>query len=327
MSANRFTFNMEDRVPEGGPISSEEIAAMEYDIDPANIIADHQRKQSTATDRIQALKMQRLQEENAALLASANEASSTAQALAIDQANMRGQLEMLQRTATPQVDPELHIDEDMMATHGHAKEFVSKVAKIESTAGLAALRAELKAENDAAIAALRAEYAGQMQAQRQELNNINGTIQSNFESEVRKACTDVGLNYDALIAGDEAFMAYASQPLAVGVNKLWATQLEDNINDQDLPSTVAMLRQYSNHVKTQSGGQVPADSQELPQTSGARALSPQAQSSLTQRQKFMERAEAIQDQFLNGVYPGTQEEYQIEKAKLLNQADEIPLPV
>lgn len=327
MAHPRFDFNFEDSVPSGGPLGPEELAAQEVAIDPANIIADHQERQAKAAERVQALKMQRLQEENARLLQESTQAHEQARMAAEDQAYLRGKVEAM-ATQSPAIDPDLQFDEEELATHGHAKGFVTKVAKLETKNAVEQAKQEITQAYNQQLADLEQKYAAQLQAQKQELNNIHGTIKSNFESEVRDAVDKMGLDYGALLAGDDAFMAYAARPLAVGSPMMWGTQLEQNIENQDLTSTVAMFQQYAASLRQSANAQgVDVDSQELPSSTGARPLSPQAQSSLQKRQQLMQEAERIQDQFLQGTYPGTHEEYQIEKAKLLNQADEIPLPV
>lgn len=324
----RFDFNFEDKIPEGGPLSGDDMAQLERQLDPANMISAHQTKQADAGERIQQLKMQRLREENEALLAATQAQTVQSQQQSERAAYLQGQVEALKTQANSAPRPDEQFDEEELATHGHAKGFVSKVAKIETRAAIDQLKAEMAQQYQQQLADLDAKYQAQLAAQSQELNNIHGTIKNNFDAEIRKAATDMGLNFDALLAGDPAFMAFAARPLAIGSPKMWGTQLEENIDAQNPNATIAMFQQYAEHLQQKPrvvGTDV--DNQELPASSGARPLSPQVQQNLTTRQRLMARADEIQDQFLQGTYPGTQEEYQIEKAKLLEQADDIPLPV
>lgn len=314
--SSRFNFDF-DTIPGDGPLTEEDLAEHERTLDPDSMIAEHTARQTRATEILNEKKLRRLMEENQALSGQLASTQETQAALVEEQAYMRGRLESLGNTQ--QLPDELATTEEEEALHGHATPYISKVAKRE----MLQMKAEMEQAHQAQLAAIEAKFSNELAVRDQNLEQLGGTLRSNFEDEVDSAARQLGLNIHMLKADDD-FARFAARPLAVGSSKTWGEQLEQNIAQQELGNTIGMLRQYAKHSKV---APVSEDNLEVPASTGARPMTAQGRQNLENRMKLIQKAEALTDDFIGGRYNGTQEEYQKEKAALLNKADDISINV
>lgn len=311
MATPQYDFNINPI--EDGPLSQSEIDANDALLDPQRIIADHERRQAVATEKLNEATLARLREENAALMSQNSE-------LAKEQAYIKGRMDAFDTSSR---DPALEYSEDELAAHGHALPTIEKTAKRESMAMEQRLRSELEQQYQAEIAALRAETANAIATQQQAVQSVTGALRDDFDSYVRQGARNLGLDINAL-KQDERFLARCARPLAVGSDRLWGEQLDFNIENQKKQETLAMLAEYARETGT---GAALEATQEVPTSSGVRPLSPQVQKNLDARSKILAQVDAMQESFIAGTYHGTQEQYQKEKRELLAKADEIPINI
>lgn len=311
-------------VPKDSPISANSMHDLELQLTPDNLINDFKSKRMVDQEKLNEANLQRILQEQEELRATTTAAVQENQQLREEHARMQGQLETIAKYQVPEesaIPRELEFTEDELATHGHAKDFVDKAVQQKLLLERKRMEQEFQATLDSRIAELENKTETSLKQTQMNQEQIASRQRLEFSNALKTGALKLGLDINLLI-DDDSFAAYGRKAFAPGDTTPWGTKLKYNIDNMMIDESLAMLKEYAKDVGITRRAR---EANEVPTSTGARTLTPTGNQHMSEREELLAKVEEIQEMFLSGRYPGSQEEYLTKKAKILADIDKIPL--
>ena len=317
------------QTPVGIPgLSLAEQQALAQKENPQNTLTEYQTKHAQETAQIEAIELQRIQQENASMREQLGATTAQLQEVRSGYDNLSGQMSAWQAAQQSQQAERSALDQfaftqEDLDNHGDILPLVEKAT--------ARARYELEKDFERRLAAEKATWQAEATAPlQQELQQTKQQVQAqaqrssaDFAARMQEQIASLGLGSIDEVMKMPEFMARFNQPVAPGVQTAWGDQLKKNIEEQNLYATRAMLEDFRNNntnFRQREDTEVPAGN--APQ----RPLTNQQSQNLAKREQLTEIYAQRQADANMGKFPAgwDRAKYRVEQEKLKAQIDLIP---